>query len=241
MLRLYWKRSDQLVKAKTRASRNCSEVFQLWRPSTVDPVIDGPLSDIQLLSQCPLGDIVGFKPVDEQLPFGVVCHCRNIGHLHNLVNSLPIVISGKEVGNLVKLFLMTAERRNAMTRPFTSKSEKDAGLLRAAWKKADDERQAKGLPRLSRKALAKIYKVTPGTVSHYMRGREPLNVKWQMRFGGYLGISPSAIWEDFPHKDLAPGHLPPQAVELTLDLLDLDQNEFDAVRKLVQSLTKKRA
>ena len=128
-----------------------------------------------------------------------------------------------------------------MTRPFASKIEKDASLLREAWLKADAERKAKGQPRLSRKELAKICKVTPGLVSHYMRGREPLNIKWQMQFADFLGLSPSAIWEDFRYKNLAPGKLPPEAVELTLDLLSLDEDELVAVKQLVHSLTKKRA
>lgn len=128
-----------------------------------------------------------------------------------------------------------------MTRPFASKVEKDAALLREAWEKIDGARKAKGLPRLSRKELASAWDVTPGNVSHYMRGREPLNVKWQMRFAEFLGLSPSAIWEDFRYKNLAPGKLPPEAVELTLDLLGLDDDERDAVRQLVQKLTKKRA
>jgi len=204
-------------------------------------VIDSPLCDFELLGECALRDLIGFEPLDEQLPFGVIRHSRNIGHLHNLVNSLPIVISGKEVGDVVKLLLMTVERRNAMTRPFASKVEKDAALLRAAWERIDGERKARGLPRLSRKELATTADVTPGMVSHYMRGREPLNIKWQMRFAEFLGLSPSAIWEDFRYKNLAPGKLPPEAVELTLDLLSLDDDELVAVRQLVQSLTKKRA
>lgn len=122
-----------------------------------------------------------------------------------------------------------------------SKPGRDAGLLRDAWARADREREAKGLPRLSRKELAQIHKVTPGMISHYMLGREPLNVKWQLKFADYLGMSPGAIWEDFPHKNLAPGQLPPEAVELTLDVLGLDPTAMKAVRTLIAELSKKRA
>jgi hypothetical protein len=133
------------------------------------------------------------------------------------------------------------DRRNHMARPFESKAEKDAAALRNEWSRVDKERAAKGSPRLSRKDLARQHHVTPGMISHYMRAREPLNVKWQMRFAEYMGVSPSSVWPDFPHKNLAPGQLPPDAVELTLDLLGLPPNEQGAVRSLIQSLAKKRA
>jgi len=136
---------------------------------------------------------------------------------------------------------MVVERRNTITRPFVSKTERDAGLLRDRWERVQKERASKGLPRLSRKDLAHEYGVTAGMISHYMRGREPLNVKWQMRFAQYLGASPSSIWDDFPHKNLAPGQLPPEAVELTLDILSLDDNAIKAVRSLISELSKKRA
>lgn len=205
-------------------------------------MIDCPLCNGEFLREIPLGEFLAGEPVDDQLPFsGVGGHAPNIGHLHKLVNSLPIVNYKIDVETLGKLLLMVVERRNTITRPFVSKVERDAGLLRDKWDRVNKDRVSKGLPRLSRKELAQTHKVTPGMISHYMRGREPLNVKWQMRFADYLGMSPSAIWEDFPHKNLAPGQIPPEAVELALDVLGLDPGAVDAVRSLIAELTKKRA
>lgn len=205
-------------------------------------MIDCPLCNGEFLREISLGEVLACQPVDDQLPFGGVGgHASNIGHLHKIVNSLPIVNREIDVETLGKLLLMVVERRNTITRPFVSKAARDAGLLRDRWDSVNKERVSKGLPRLSRKDLAQKHDVTPGMISHYMRGREPLNVKWQMRFADYLGVSPSVIWEDFPHKNLAPGQIPPEAVELALDVLELDPGAVVAVRSLIAELTKKRA
>lgn len=135
---------------------------------------------------------------------------------------------------------MAAERRNNITRPFVTKSAKDAGLLRDAWDRADQARRDNGQPKLSQKELAGKHKVTPGMISHYITGTEPLNVKWQLRFADYIGVSPGVIWPDFPHKNLAPGAIPPEAADLALDLLDLNPADVDTVRILVRSLGKKK-
>jgi hypothetical protein len=120
-----------------------------------------------------------------------------------------------------------------------SKSDKDAALLRDAWERAQKTRIGNGLPRLSQKALAAKHDVTAGMVSHYMTGREPLNIEWQLRFAEYMDLRPITIWPDFPYKNLVSHDQ--EAMDLANDLRNLGQSDFDAVQSLVRSLPKKKA
>jgi hypothetical protein len=120
-----------------------------------------------------------------------------------------------------------------------TKSDRAAAALREAWSRVDSARAKAGKARLSRKELAGIYLVTPGMVSHYMRGREPLNIEWQLRFAQYLGLPVAEIWPDFPHKNIISGLMSPETVELARAIQSLDETEQNAVRLLIHSLAKK--
>lgn len=243
------KRTHDPAYIEPGAPRYSPERVYLGGPAAIDPVADRAFGDRQIIGQLFLRNAFFRDPVREKLPFLFLFHShrrRNIGYLDSAVYRQPIGTAKSVPHTLGKLLSlkdrdagMATERRQSLTRPFVTKPERDAALLRDAWAKVDRQRADQKLPRLSRKTLAKIHDVSDGMISHYMRAREPLNVKWQLRFAEYLGLSPSAIWADFPHKNLAPGKLPPHAVELTFELLELGEKDFDAVRALIQSLIKK--
>lgn len=142
------------------------------------------------------------------------------------------------------------ERRNLDTRPFVpnaerktaeiSKMSKEADELNDAWTRSNQQRKARGVPRLSQKELAAKHHVTAGLVSHYLKGREPLNVKWQLRFSDYLGIPPGEIWPDFPHKNFTPGVLPADIMETAAELHELEGTDLETIRTLIDSLNAKR-
>lgn len=131
------------------------------------------------------------------------------------------------------------ERRRFMTRPFATKVQRDAELLRNAISRVRRERTGKQHPKLAQKDLARKHHVSPGLISQYIRGHEPLNLKWQMRFADWLALSPVEIWPDFEHKRLVSGQLPPDVVELAQELLEYNEDERAALKTLVR-VTKKR-
>jgi hypothetical protein len=120
-----------------------------------------------------------------------------------------------------------------------SKTDRDAALLREAWERAQRTRADKGLPKLSQKALAAQHHVSAGMVSHYYKGTEPLNVKWQLRFAEYLSVSPVTIWHDFPYQTITSHEK--ETIELVKAIQELDQPAFAALQSLVRSLPKKKA
>jgi hypothetical protein len=127
-------------------------------------------------------------------------------------------------------------RRTVVAEPLNTKAKRDAELLRAAWTMVDAERRASNRPKLLRKEIASEHKVTPGLISHYYTGREPLNIKWQLRFSTFLRIPVDQIWPDFPYKNLAIGEIPREATDLALDILSLEITQRSAVLGLIQSL-----
>lgn len=172
MLSALGERTNKRIQADLSASGNRLEVLELRGPPAINPMIDGTFGNRHFGRKILLGDPLFIEPVEEQLPLrGIFRHRTNIGHLHPDVNSLPIVSYGCCGVTLGKLLTMTLERRDNALRPFVTKAERDAGLLRNAWERIEKDRVGKGEPRLSRKELAKKHHVTPGLVSHYMRGR----------------------------------------------------------------------
>lgn len=134
------------------------------------------------------------------------------------------------------------ERRNFLTRPFATLTEKDHARLKAAWERVAAERGARGQPKLLRKSLAAQYRVTEGLVGHYFNGREPIPIKWKLRFAEYLGLSPLAIWPDFPHKKALHTTLDSDVLEVALDYAEIaDEKQKEAVRKMISSLPKRPA
>jgi len=133
------------------------------------------------------------------------------------------------------------ERRNYMARPFSTVTDKNAQLLRNEHARINAERKSRGLGKLLLKDLAVKWKTSPGLVSQYYRGHEPLNTKWKMRFAEWMGVSPVKVWPDFEHKTLVTNELSPEMAELVKTLADnFDEDQIDALKALVAATMKKR-
>lgn len=136
------------------------------------------------------------------------------------------------------------ERRDYSTRPFATKMQQDQARLWSTWTRVKAEREAKGLARISQIELAQKWKVTAPLIGHYLHAREPVPVKWQLRFAEYLGVPVTAIWPDFIHAKLLQSGLPSDALEVALEYLDLLPPSQQAIRLTIQNLprreTKKR-
>lgn len=131
------------------------------------------------------------------------------------------------------------ERRNFLTRPFATLMEKDHVRLNAAWNKIAAERQAKG-EKMLQKQLAAQYGVSEGLVGHYLRGREPIGVKWKLRFADFLKLSVVEIWPDFPHKKALNADLDRDVLEVALEYAEIaDEKQKEAVRSMITSLPKR--
>lgn len=120
--------------------------------------------------------------------------------------------------------------------------EKDHARLKTAWGRVVAERQRKGLPKLLRKSVAAQYSVTEGLIGHYFNGREPIPIKWKLRFAEYLNLSPLDIWPDFPHKKALRADLDRDVLEVALEYAEIaDDKQKESVRSLISSLPKRPA
>lgn len=120
--------------------------------------------------------------------------------------------------------------------------DKDYIRLRAAWDRVAAEREARKQPKLLQKSLAAQYKVTEGMVGHYINGREPLPIKWKLRFAEFLGLSILEIWPDFPHKKLLHADLDRDVLEVALEYAEIeDEDQKKAVRAMISALPRRKA
>lgn len=72
---------DEPVNPEAGTARDSSQVLQLWRPSAVDPVIDGAFSDAKFFGEGSLRHVVPPEPPAQQVPF------LHAGHLGNRAGS----------------------------------------------------------------------------------------------------------------------------------------------------------
>ena len=131
------------------------------------------------------------------------------------------------------------ERRNYVTRPFATKMQKDYARLAEVWQREKARRKAEGLPPLLQKDLAHKHGVTEAMVGHYLKGREPLNLKWKVWFAEFLETPPWEIWPDFEHKQILSSGLPPDAIEVALDYAEITPGGQEAVRKMMAELPRR--
>lgn len=117
--------------------------------------------------------------------------------------------------------------------------QQDQARLRAIWDRVQADRLAKGEPRISQKELALKWDVTPPLVGHYLAGREPINVKWQLRFSEYLGVPVTEIWPDFAHAKALQSGLPQEAVQFALEFMDLLPGSQHAIRTTMDALPRR--
>lgn len=131
------------------------------------------------------------------------------------------------------------ERRDFATRPFATPMQKDHARLKAAWERVNRERLAQGKPKLLQKALAAEYGVTESNIGHYLKGREPLNDKWKLRFAKFLGLPVWEIWPDYEYRDVIAKGLPAGAIEFGLEYLDITEEGQQALRGIMKTLPRR--
>lgn len=131
------------------------------------------------------------------------------------------------------------ERRDYATRPFATKMQKDSARLADTWRREKAKRIAERKPPLLQKDLAHKWGVTEAMVGHYLRGREPLNVKWQIRFAEFLGVPILDIWPDFEHKQILSAGIPADALEVALDYTEITPGGQEALRKMMAELPRR--
>lgn len=131
------------------------------------------------------------------------------------------------------------ERRDFATRPFATPMQRDHAKLKAAWDRVNRERIAQGKPKLLQKSLAADYGVTESNIGHYIKGREPLNDKWKLRFAKFLGLKVWDIWPDFEYKGVISTGLPQDVMEFTFDFLELTDESQQQLRSLAKALPRR--
>lgn len=119
----------------------------------------------------------------------------------------------------------------------TAEEMRDAELLERAWDRLERERKDRNQIH-SKKHLAGLWGVHPSNVSQYINGHIPLNVKAKLWFAQYLEMAPIAIWPDFQFSAQVPGELPPEAIEIALAYMSLDDDIKPTARHLMESLPK---
>lgn len=114
---------------------------------------------------------------------------------------------------------------------------RDARLLEAMWDRVEAERQAQNL-HFSKKDMALQWGVNPSNVSQYINGHIALNIEAKLRFCAYLNLAPQKIWPDFPFKWIAPGGLPPDALEVAITYSSAPEEMKPHAKALIETLSR---
>ncbi len=114
-----------------------------------------------------------------------------------------------------------------------AKAVADSVRLRAVW---DAEKRRLGA-KVSQKAMALEWGVNPSNITQYLNGHIKLNTEARLRFARYLGKPVLEIWPDFEFADIAPGELPPEALQIAALWTMLPGTSRKVVSDLVHSLS----
>lgn len=95
--------------------------------------------------------------------------------------------------------------------------------LRAKWDELKDQRG------FSQKQMGAAANATEGAISQLLSGSTKLTIEWALQFAKYMRVPLTEIWPDFPFRELVPGNLAPDEVEIAL------------MFRMLQNPTKKKA
>jgi hypothetical protein len=124
-------------------------------------------------------------------------------------------------------------------KPLSAAEVRDAELLKLTWDRVEASRAVEGQRAISKKDMALSWGVNPSNVSQYINGHIPLNIEAKLRFCEYLRIAPQGIWPDFPFKWIAPGGLPPDALEVAVSYTEAPEDMKPHARAMIAALSKK--
>jgi hypothetical protein len=112
--------------------------------------------------------------------------------------------------------------------------ETDWRRLRSVW---DAEKLRHGRARISQKVMALEWGVNPSNITQYLNGHIKLNLGAKLRFARFLKKPVLEIWPDFEFASVAPGDLPPEAIQLAAIWTSLPPASQVAVAQLIRTLS----
>lgn len=115
-----------------------------------------------------------------------------------------------------------------------NKDESDWRRLRIVW---DAELLRHGRAKISQKAMALEWGVNPSNITQYLNGHIKLNVGAKLRFARFLNKPVLEIWPDFELASVAPGELPPEAIQLAALWTALPKPAQQAVANMIKTLS----
>lgn len=115
-----------------------------------------------------------------------------------------------------------------------NEDETDWRRLRSVW---DAEKLRHGRDRVSQKAMALEWGVNASNITQYLNGHIKLNVGAKLRFARFLNKPMLEIWPDFEFASVAPGELPPEAIQLAAMWTSLPPASQAAVSQMIRTLS----
>lgn len=106
--------------------------------------------------------------------------------------------------------------------------------LRSVW---DAEKLRHGRAKISQKAMALEWGVNASNITQYLNGHIKLNVGAKLRFARFLNKPMLEIWPDFEFASVAPGELPPEAIQLAAMWTSLPPASQAAVAQMIRTLS----
>ena len=146
---------------------------------------------------------------------------------------------GHEMTGAPLVLLMRDDDRQIRGEPVTestvrNEDETDWRRLRSVW---DAEKLRHGRAKVSQKAMALEWGVNPSNITQYLNGHIKLNVGAKLRFARFLNKPMLEIWPDFEFASVAPGELPPEAIQLAAMWTSLPPASQAAVAQMIRTLS----